>query len=176
MPPWLREQLEQLWQDIERFTGRAQSLEQLLGQLKQSNQEASAQGLELQRVSAELAKKLAALKLPQVSLGIRGTPLRSPKQAGEQARGAEKAAGDDLKILQAGLAELEKLAGVTALGGSQAPVVLQPPDPRGSHVTQAQGGTTVTVSEAVLRLAPQQYRDLVSQYFERLARDAKSSP
>ncbi len=173
VPPWLREQMEQLRQDIERFTGRAQSLEQLLQQLRDSKQHASAEALELQRVSAELAKKLAGLKLPEVSLGLRGTPIRSPKQAGEQARGAEKAAGDDLKNLQAGLAELEKLAGSTALGGSQAPVVLQSPDPRGVHETESKAGTITSVSEAVLRLAPEQYRELVASYFERLAKDAK---
>ncbi|MEX2213137.1 MAG: hypothetical protein WD768_03350 [Phycisphaeraceae bacterium] len=170
VPDWLRKQLEELQQDLERFTGRSQSLEDLLKNLMQSKDGSLSEDATLTKALGELADKLKQLNLPNV----KGTPVSSNLQASQQAGAMEEAAAKDLDSLRGGVSQLaDLLGGITKQGGNLVPTVLASPDPRGSYDAESQGGTQVDTSDARLRHVPMQYRELVARYFQRVAKDAK---
>lgn len=168
MPDWMKEQLQQLRDDIEQFTGRSQSLEELLRELMKAQQGRLSQDAQLLKSLTDLADDLRATKLS----GVKGQRLPSKSQAGRESRDAEKAAGEDLKNLKGGMADLDRLlGGVTALSGPVTPPVLITPEAAGTADSQVRPGTQHDLSPAVLRVVPEQYRELVARYFDRLAKD-----
>jgi predicted flap endonuclease-1-like 5' DNA nuclease len=170
MPDWMREQLQQLRDDIERFTGRSQSLEKLLRELIHARQGRLSKDARLLKSLTDLADELRATKLS----GVQGQPIPSKAQAGKEARDAEKAAAEDLRNIKGGVANLDQLlGGVTALTGPVLPPALAVPDAVGTGESPIGQGSQIDLSPAVLRVVPPQYRELVARYFDRLAKDGE---
>jgi hypothetical protein len=129
-----------------------------------------------------LARELPSMKLPSLRGGMMGSGdvnLSTPPETAELSAWLDKlaaAAAQDAHELDQDLAGLTQLAGGRA--SAAGPIPGAPPDHAGMMTPapgdmreNSNGGVTITPTAALVARAPAEYRELVSRYYERLARD-----